>query len=303
VIPAGCEVADGVLIGVSTVAGADASRAGSSWFGHPPFALLRPPAAPVDRRLTHDPPLIRRVNRWIWEVGRFGIPAVATGVFIGAAGLLLRAQSQYSGAWMGAVMAPAVIAAAGLALCAVVLALKWLLLGRVRPGQHPLWSCWCSRWDFLYVAWGRLARPILARLDGTLLLAWYLRATGMRIGKRVVLGPGFGQVVDPDMIEIDDDATVHALFQAHTFEDRMLKIDRVRIGRRATVGCGTVLFYGADVGEGASVAAQSVIMKHERLPPHGRYEGCPCSGQTGVRPRSLKQPDDLAVLVEVDPLG
>jgi non-ribosomal peptide synthetase-like protein len=163
----------------------------------------------------------------------------------------------------------------GVASSALVLGLKWLLLGRVRPGQHALWSCWCSRWDFHYVAWGRLARPFLARFDGTLLLAWYLRGMGMRIGKRVVLGPGFAHVVDPDMIRIDDDVTVHALFQAHTFEDRILKIDRIRIRRRATVGCGAVLFYGVDVGEGASVSAQSVIMKAERLSPYHRYEGCP----------------------------
>jgi non-ribosomal peptide synthetase-like protein len=182
---------------------------------------------------------------------------------------------------MALAVVPGVIVGMAATLCAGVLALKWLLLGRVRPGQHALWSCWCSRWDFLYVAWGRLARPFLARFDGTLLLAWYLRAMGMRIGRRVVLGPGFAQVVDPDMIQIDDDATVHALFQAHTFEDRVLKIDRVHIRRRATVGCGAVLFYGAVVGEGASVAAQSVIMKHERLQPHQRYEGCPSARVAG----------------------
>ncbi len=277
-IPAGCVVPDEVLIGVSTVANDASMRAGSSWFGHPPFALSRPPAAPVDRRLTHDPSLVRYVNRWLWELGRFLIPIASVLLLLGFAHLLLRARTEVPLAWMALVVTPALVVGMGAALAAAVLALKWLLLGRVRPGRHALWSCWCSRWDFHYVAWGRLARPFLARFEGTLLLAWYLRAMGMRIGRRVVLGPGFAQVVDPDMIRLDDGATVHALFQAHTFEDRMLKIDRIRIRRRATVGCGAVLFYGADVGEGASVAAQSVIMKHERLSPRQRYEGCPSAG-------------------------
>jgi non-ribosomal peptide synthetase-like protein len=275
VIPAGCTVANHVLIGVSTVAGKAGVPAGSSWFGHPPFALARPPAAPVDRRLTHDPTRIRYLNRWIWEVGRIVIPVAPALILLGSGHLLLRASTALQATSMALAVTPAVVLLAASVSCALVLALKWALLGRVRPGQHALWSCWCSRWDFLYVAWGRLARPILARLEGTLLLAWYLRAMGMRIGRRVVLGPGFAQVVDPDMIAIEDGATVHALFQAHTFEDRILKIDRIRIRRRATVGCGAVLFYGVDVGEGASVAAQSVIMKHERLRPHQRYEGCP----------------------------
>jgi len=107
--------------------------------------------------------------------------------------------------------------------CVFILVLKWLLLGKVRPGVHPLWSCWCSRWDFLYVAWGFVASGVLAALEGTLLLALYLRRTGMKIGKRVLLGDGFAQVVDPDMLRFGDDATVNAMFQAHTFEDRVLR--------------------------------------------------------------------------------
>jgi non-ribosomal peptide synthetase-like protein len=275
VIPAGCTVASGVLIGVSTVANDADMHAGTSWFGHPPFALSRPPAAYVDRRLTHNPSPVRYVNRWLWELGRFLIPIISALVLLAFVQLMLRAQAEISLVSMAFVVTPVLLIGTGLMLAGVVLALKWLLLGRVRPDRHALWSCWCSRWDFHYVAWGRLARPFLARFDGTLLLAWYLRAMGMQIGRRVVLGPGFAQVVDPDMIRIDDDATVHALFQAHTFEDRILKIDRIRIRRRATVGCGAVLFYGVDIGEGASVAAQSVIMKHERLSPRQRYEGCP----------------------------
>jgi non-ribosomal peptide synthetase-like protein len=298
VIPAGSHVADRVLIGVSTVAGPSAERAGSAWFGHPPFALARPQAPALDRRLTHHPSLIRYINRWFWEIGRFAIPAASAAVLLPTArlGLSAAASPDATVAWTAFVLMPSLVVISAAAWCAFVLAFKWLLLGRVRPGQHALWSCWCSRWDFHYMVWDRLARPFLARFDGTLLLAWYLRAMGMKIGKRVVLGPGFSQVVDPDMIEIEDDATVHALFQAHTFEDRVLKIDKVRIGRRATVSCGTVLFYGADVGDGASVAAQSVVMKHERLLPHQKYEGCP-SG------RRLEQTNDASVFVQVDLLG
>jgi len=156
-----------------------------------------------------------------------------------------------------------------------IIALKWLLLGRVRPGRHPLWSCWCSRWDFLYVAWGFWARGILGQLEGTVFLTWFLRAIGMRIGKGAVLGGGFAQVVDPDMLTIEAGATVTCNFQAHTFEDRILKIDRIRIGRGATVGHNAVVFYGADIGANAHVAPHSVVMKGETLAAGRRYEGCP----------------------------
>jgi non-ribosomal peptide synthetase-like protein len=179
------------------------------------------------------------------------------------------------------VVPAAVSLAAVLALCGFVLVLKWTLLGKVKPGIHPLWSCWCSRWDFLYVAWGFIAGGALSALEGTLLLPLYLRRMGMRIGKRVVLGDGFAQVVDPDMLDIGDGATVNAMFQAHTFEDRVLKIDHVRVGAYSTLGDATVPLYGADIGDGARVAAHSVIMKREHLLPGLRYEGVPTAEQSG----------------------
>jgi acetyltransferase-like isoleucine patch superfamily enzyme len=119
------------------------------------------------------------------------------------------------------------------------------------------------------------ARGVLTVLDGTLLLGWVLRAFGVQIGRGVVLGRGFAQVVDPDMLAFDDGATVASMFQAHSFEDRVLKIDRVRIGARATVRAGAVLFYGAEVGARATVWPHGVVMKHERLAEDGNYEGCP----------------------------
>jgi carbonic anhydrase/acetyltransferase-like protein (isoleucine patch superfamily) len=90
-----------------------------------------------------------------------------------------------------------------------------------------------------------------------------------------VLGGGYSQVVDPDMLHFDDGATVCCHFQAHTFEDRVLKIDHVRIRGGATVGDAGVLLYGADVGEGTRVLPHSVIMKRERLLPGCTYAGCP----------------------------
>ena len=107
------------------------------------------------------------------------------------------------------------------------------------------------------------------------MLTLYLRAIGLKLGRGVVLGSGFSQVVDPDMIEIGDGATVTAAFQAHTFEDRVLKLDKVRIGAYATVGSNTVPLYGAVIGEGTYVAPHSVIMKDELLLPGQRYEGVP----------------------------
>jgi non-ribosomal peptide synthetase-like protein len=275
VIPAGQRLPADILLGICTVSDDTQVRRGTSWFGHPPFELPRREVVECDRRFTHDPPLIRYVNRVLWEVVRFGLPITPLLVLLGWIKVLAWAEAALSWPLFLLAAIPGATLAAGAVLCLVVLAVKWALLGRVRPGQHPLWSCWCSRWDFLYVAWEIYARGALSSLEGTLLIGWYLRAMGAKIGRRVVLGGGFAQVVDPDMLELEDEATVSAMFQAHTFEDRVLKIDRVKIRRRATVRSGVVLLYGADIGAGTHVAAHSVVMKQERLLPGRRYAGCP----------------------------
>jgi non-ribosomal peptide synthetase-like protein len=263
VVPAGQRLLDGLFVGVCTVT--DDAKPAGAWFGHPPFELPRR-AAEVDRKLTYDPPPARLLTRWFFELLRFALPVPMLLLFAGWCRGVEAA---------GPLAAPLVTLATALAATLLVLALKWALLGRVRPGQHAFWSCWCGRWDFLYVAWEFLARGVLSTLEGTLLLPWYLRAMGARIGRRVVLGGGFSQVVDPDMLDLGDGSTVSALFQAHSFEDRMLKIDRVTVRAGATVGRGAVVFYGADIGEGTHVAPNAVVMKNERLLPERAYAGCP----------------------------
>ncbi|MFT3976516.1 MAG: amino acid adenylation domain-containing protein [Sphingomonas bacterium] len=276
VIPAGEHLPDDILIGIATVADAREIVTGQSRFGHPSFDLPRREVIEVDRSLTHDPSAIRYANRMFWEVLRFALPIVP--LLLTAAWFAMLTDMRAlvaSPAAYALLVIPAATLLPLVGLCATVLALKWLLIGRVKPGQHALWSCWCSRWDFVYVAWAKFANLILQGLEGTFILPVYLRMMGLTIGRRAVLGPQFAQVVDPDMIHIGDGATVTAMFQAHTFEDRVLKTDKVFICAGATVSAGTVPLYGAMIGERAHVGPHSVIMKQEHLLPGLRYQGVP----------------------------
>ena len=137
------------------------------------------------------------------------------------------------------------------------------------------WSCWCSRWDFLFEVWSAYARPVIEAFDGTPFVAWWLRAMGARVGRRVVFGTSLAQVVDPDMIEIEDDATVSCHLQLHSFEDRVLKLGPLHVGAGSTVSAGALVLYGARIEAGAHVAEQSVVMKHEHLLRDQAYEGAP----------------------------
>lgn len=277
-VTAGQVYPDDFFLGVSTVAGPRQAEDGGDWFGHPPFHLPRRAVVAADRRFTYQPGALRYVTRLFWELARFALPALPLGLALQWWHLLLVWSPRTTVPAMALGVAPLVTATILLLPPLAIVALKWLLLGRVQPGQHAFWSCWCGRWDFLFMAWSQWARGLLSGLEGSLLLNAFLRLTGMRIGRRVVLGPGFAQVVDPDMLHLGDGATVACNFQAHTFEDRVLKIDHLHVGAGATVGPGAVVFYGADIGAGARVAPHAVVMKRERLAAGGEYEGHPARG-------------------------
>jgi non-ribosomal peptide synthetase-like protein len=284
VVGCGQIVADGVLVGVCTVADEHMALRGTAWFGHPPFKLHRREAAAADRSLTHEPSRLRYLNRVFWEQLRYAVPLLPVALAILWFAVLDRAAGALSLAALLLVVVPALELALLVLPPLLTIALKWLLLGRVRPGTHPLWSCWVSRWDFLFVAWDFWASAAVAMLDGSLMLNAYLRAMGVKLGRRVVLGPGFEHVADPDMLEFGDDATVNALNQAHTFEDRVLKINRVKVRPSATVGRAALLLYGADIGEAAFVVPQSAVMKGERLLPDRVYVGRPTQPQAVTQP-------------------
>jgi non-ribosomal peptide synthetase-like protein len=275
VIQGGQNIPSNVLVGVCTVADDRQIRSNSSWFGHSPLELHQREIVECDRSLTHEPSWPRYLNRVFWELLRFTLPLIWVLIGLEWYSLLIRAGGIVSLPVLFLAVIPALEIGVFGFLVLFVLVVKWILLARVRPGMHPLWSCWCSRWDFLYVVWDFCASTALAAIEGTLLLNAYLRAMGMRIGRNVVLGPRFVHVVDPDMLEFQDNTTVTSLLQAHTFEDRVLKIDRITVQRGATIGNDALLLYGADIGERTYVMPNSVVMKRERLLSGFAYAGSP----------------------------
>jgi non-ribosomal peptide synthetase-like protein len=275
VVPAGAELPPDILLGICTVADPARIRPGTSWFGLPAFELPRREVSALERDLTHDPTWPRVLNRVCFEWVRLALPLVPALLAWGWFAAVPQWRAAQPAARFYLLTLPLVSAGMGAALCALAIAVKWLVLGPIREGRHALWSCWCCRWDLLYEVWAGWAGPVIAPFEGTPLVSWWLRAMGCRIGRGVVFGSAFLQVVDPDMLVIEDGATVACHLQSHSFEDRVLKLAPVRIGAGSTVGRGAVLLYGADIGAGASVGDNSIVMKHESLLPHLRYVGCP----------------------------
>jgi non-ribosomal peptide synthetase-like protein len=275
VVPSGVSLPPDILLGICTVADPARIRPGTSWFGHPSFELPRREVHSADRAFTYEPTPLRRATRMFWEGTRLllPIPTLLLGLWWFTTMPTWRAT--HSPLVFHLVLLPAAAALMGSVLLLASWLAKWAVMGPIREGRYMLWSCWTMRWDFLYETWSNWAAPVVSNFEGTPFLALWLRAMGARIGRDVVFDGSFVQLVEPEMLEVGDGATVSCHLQSHSFEDRVLKLAPVRIGPRSSVGPGAVLLYGAVIGEGTTVGDNSVVMKHEDLLPGLTYSGFP----------------------------
>ena len=170
------------LVAVLSAAPARA-KAGTSWIGSPPVQMRRAPQD-ADASRTFDPPLRLRWARGAVEFLRL-LPTVCT-AGLGVAVLLgLAAVADRAGFPAAVAVSGVVMLAAGVVALAVSTAAKWLLVGRIRAGEHPLWSSFVWRneladtfVEMLAVPWGVRAAT------GTAVLTMWLRSLGARIGAR-----------------------------------------------------------------------------------------------------------------------
>ena len=90
------------------------------------------------------------------------------------------------GLWAMVIAAPVVFLATGVCAAALTVALKWMLIGRYRRGQHPLWSFFVWRDEIMNTCQERLAGTwLMGSALATPLMSAYLRLMGFKVGRDV----------------------------------------------------------------------------------------------------------------------
>ncbi|HEX9047056.1 MAG TPA: Pls/PosA family non-ribosomal peptide synthetase [Verrucomicrobiae bacterium] len=277
----GATVPDDVLIGVQTRTPKNtAMESGQTWMGSPPLLLpARETLRGFPESLTFRPSFGRRVGRGLVEGLRTVLPlalVIATGYLI-----VILVMPLAEGKGWGLVTLSALAVAGciyGLASFLFVVALKWLLLGRYRPKAAPMWTpfVWIS--EAVTNLYESLAVPnFLDLFRGTPMLPWALRLLGTRIGRGVYLNTT--DITEFDCVRIGDEAELNALCgpQTHLFEDRVMKIGDVHIGKRVTVGVRGTILYDTEVGDDTRLGPLTLVAKGERLPAGTRWQGSPAT--------------------------
>jgi non-ribosomal peptide synthetase-like protein len=194
---------------------------------------------------------------------------------VAPAAALIYFAFQYGGAGSAAAAAFVSVPLTILWYCALLVAVKRLAIGKLRPGVYPLESgAYLRKWftDYLLTTTRELLLPLFA----TLYLPPLLRLLGARIGKRAEISTVVQ--VSPDLLVVDDESFLAdgAIIGGRRIHDGLVEIRENHIGRRSFVGNGALMPPGADLGEECLLGVASIPPSdHQRVPDGTRWLGSP----------------------------
>ncbi len=250
------------------------AKSGTSWIGSPPTKLRRP-SATIDDSRTYNPATRLRLARAGVELLRVVPVILYAAIGLGVV-VTLELLTANAGWLLAAALSGVVLIVAGAVAAAVTTAAKWLLVGRLRVSDHPLWSSfvWLNELADTFVE--VIAAPWFARAAiGTPVLNTWLRSMGAKIGKGVWCETYW--LPEADLIDLRDGATINqgCVVQTHLFHDRMLSMDRVTLRVGSTLGPNSVILPAAVLGRHATVGPVSLVMRGEFVPDKTRWIGNP----------------------------
>ncbi|MCR8576343.1 Pls/PosA family non-ribosomal peptide synthetase [Streptomyces sp. Isolate_219] len=261
------------LVGVLS-ATPEKAKEGSSYLGMPPMRLPRS-ADTGDRRLTYDPP-----TRLLWARGLVEGCRLLPVLVSAALGLLAAAAlahlAEHGSQAVAALLSGLVLLAAGLIACAVSIAAKWLLVGRFRPAEHPLWSGFVWRAELADTFVEVLAVPwLVGPVPGTPLMNLWLRALGATVGRGAWCETYW--LPEADLVTLEDGVSVNrgCVLQTHLFHDRIIRLDTVMLREGATLGPGGIVLPGSTLGARSTLGPASLAMGAETVPDDTRWLGNP----------------------------
>ncbi|WP_116199361.1 Pls/PosA family non-ribosomal peptide synthetase [Amycolatopsis circi] len=263
------------LVGVLSSTPAKAKK-GSSYLGMPPLPVRRA-VGESDTSRTYTPPLHLKAARALVELCRILPVMCAVALTVGVAFALL-ALASWGGFWAAALLAGPVLLAAGIVAALTATAAKWLLVGKFREIDHPLWSSFVWRNELADTFVEALAVPwLIGSLGGTPLLPAWLRTMGVKIGRGVWLDTYW--LPESDLVALGDGATINrgCVVQTHLFHDRIMTMSRVTLEEGATLGPHGIVLPGASIGARTTVGPGSLVTRGDAVPADSRWLGNPIS--------------------------
>ncbi|MFG2629627.1 Pls/PosA family non-ribosomal peptide synthetase [Streptomyces sp. NPDC048473] len=158
-------------------------------------------------------------------------------------------------------------------LCAFPIVAKWLLIGRWKSREFPVWGLTYLRFWTVKVLIH--ANPMIFFV-GNPLYVLYLRALGARIGKGVTI-LSRNVPVCPDLLTIGAGTVIRkdSFFLCYRAHAGRIQTGRVTLGRDVLIGEKTVLDIDTSMGDGAQLGHTSTLYSGQVVPDGQRWHGSP----------------------------
>jgi non-ribosomal peptide synthetase-like protein len=161
---------------------------------------------------------------------------------------------------------------------------KWLVIGKMKEGDYPLWGSYYFRWWFVKA----MQRLLPAQfLNGTPLYPTYLKWLGIKIAPDAQISDfSFGA---EDLITIGSDVSLSSKTSLNNayVENGLLKLRRIHLGDHAYIGSSAVIAGGAHVEAWGELQDLSFLPAGKTIKPGEVWQGSPAQ---------LKETKDIADL-------
>ncbi|WP_245533831.1 hypothetical protein [Corynebacterium lubricantis] len=165
---------------------------------------------------------------------------------------------------------------AGTIAALIPVAAKWLLIGRFRTQDKPLFSSFVWRGELVDVFVESLAIPGIVRMSlGTPMFNLWHRLFGVRIGNNVWCETWW--LPEFDLVTLENGSSVNrgTVVQTHLFQDRVMSMEPVDIHDSATLGPNSFALPGSTIGQRATIGPGSLVQRHEVVPADTCWQGNP----------------------------
>jgi non-ribosomal peptide synthetase-like protein len=136
------------------------------------------------------------------------------------------------------------------------IAIKWLVIGRYKPGRYPVWGFYYFRW-WLASRFRTLGWPEM--FSGTPLMSLYYRAMGAKVGKNCSIGTSLSTAFDLISIGEDTSIGVDAQLLGYRVENGWLVLGTVDIGSECFIGMHCAIGLNVVMGDRARLDDASLL--------------------------------------------
>ncbi len=152
------------------------------------------------------------------------------------------------------------------------ISIKWLVIGKFKPGKYPLYSMYYFRW---WLVTRILRMNGAAFIAGTPLINIYYRLMGAKIGKNCLINTSTVSIFDQLKIGNNTSIGFESQIPGYKVENGMLNIGSIDIGSNCFVGIQSAIGLDSTMEDNSFLDDQSLLSDGETIPCGEGRRGSP----------------------------